>query len=143
MRGTDTVQDIRFGRPGGFADPGQVNLNAGEATGIDTDVTLLLVEMTRVYPVGGPDVISGAGGAGTGAEFHGRLLLYGGDGGDLLIGGSGQDWLDGQKGGDTLRGRGGAGFLLAEDGVQGNDVANGGAGDDACQADPGDTKISC
>jgi Ca2+-binding RTX toxin-like protein len=88
---------------------GGINLNAGETTGKDAD---LGIENDPYIQVGGSffvsNIISGAGGAGTGAPFPDELDIRGAGGADILTGGASNDYLDGAEGRDVLRG--GAGF---------------------------------
>jgi Ca2+-binding RTX toxin-like protein len=88
---------------------GGINLDAGETTGKDAD---LGIENDPYIQVGGSffesNIISGAGGAGTGAPFPDQLDIRGAAGADILTGGAGNDYLDGDERRDVLRG--GAGF---------------------------------
>ena len=111
-----------------------LNLNASERTGIDADVTIASDIYIQLYGnFGEPNVISGAGGAGTGGPFPTTLdirghespeTLIGGSGNDgifaaggkdLVAGGAGGDLIEGQEGRDTVtyRGTGGATVDLA------------------------------
>jgi len=76
-----------------------LNLNAVEAVG-DPDV--LIVGLPTVVVEGGPgnDVLSVAGGSGTGAASTARL--DGGPDGDLLVGAAGGNSIDGGDGPDTI-----------------------------------------
>ena len=82
--GSPTADDhIVIGKSSGFAVMGRMNLNADETTGIDADLTMIIgIEERIVSGRGGKDVISGAGGAGTGAEADFLLKVAGGDNGD-------------------------------------------------------------
>jgi hypothetical protein len=127
----------------GFIVQQRVNLNAGESTGVDSDLGLRL-DRVVVLGNGGGDVISAAGGAATGIASGLPLYAFGGAGWDTLVGGNRGDRLFGNDGSDTLRGAKGDDYLHTFDGVGGNDVANGGDGiGDECLTDPGDTEISC
>ena len=75
-----------------------------------------------VFALGGDDVVSGRGGAGTGAEAGMFVGVFGGGGddrlaggarGDALIGGGGADVLVGRGGQDVLSGKGGPTFWPA------------------------------
>ena len=145
ISGSDQAENIRFGRPASGFVVGNVNLNAGEATGVDADLILQAgTENVGVSAEGGADTVSGLGGAGTGQEFTLRMSLHGNNGGDKLTGGAAGDALWGDDGGDTLKGRGANDYLDTEDGISGNDTADGGGGrNDICITDAGDTQISC
>ncbi len=81
-----------------------VNLNAGEAAD-DVDVTVAGAERLNVEGNADNDLLSGAGGEGTGGAFvDGRLALRGGAGDDSLTGGPGNDILNGGLGADHLDG---------------------------------------
>jgi Ca2+-binding RTX toxin-like protein len=121
---------------GGFVDPGsgptrlKVNLNAGEATGVDADVTVTgSLDAPSFDGKRGEDVLSAAGGKGTGSSYPGPTAIYGRRGGDLVIGGRGPDLLYGHGGEDRLEGRRGPDML---EGGPANDELFGGAGTDSC-----------
>ena len=82
------------------AGAGGINLNAGETTG-DVDVTLVGSPTISIKGGAGDDMLSVAGGAGTGAAVGG-VMLTGEDGNDTLIEGSGDDDLGGGDGTDTV-----------------------------------------
>ena len=127
----------------GFA-MGGVNLNAGESTGVDADVSLSVgIEQFQVWGYLGHDVISGAGGAGTGDGFQASLVMDGNAGNDTLTGGSAGDILWGDAGKDVLWGGPGPDQIGSNDGVAGNDTIQGGKGGDSCTYDPGDSVASC
>ena len=102
--GSANADSIRLGTAG-------INLDASSTTGVD--VTLANVERFAVAAGGGDDVVSAAGGDGTGTASPlssrpdsinggpGKDTLTGGAGGDDLIGGPGDDTLDGGGGQDT------------------------------------------
>ena len=112
-----------------------VNLNAGEDSGVDVDLSGYHSGTIRLGGGSGDDVLSGVGGAGTGlpaSELEGdggpgADTLAGSDYGNVMAGGDGPDTLRGGLGGDELRG--GAGEDLLEGG-QGEDELDGGAGAD-------------
>jgi Ca2+-binding RTX toxin-like protein len=81
----------------------------------------------EVFGGGGVNLLSAAGGSGTGSVFGGKAILRAGDSGDVLFGGNGNDELYGGLGNDTLEGRNGNDLLL---GGAGNDALKGGDGDD-------------
>jgi Ca2+-binding RTX toxin-like protein len=77
-----------------------VNLNASETTG-DADVAIVGSVSLIASGAGGDDVLSSAGGVGTGAPIA-NVTLNGGDGADELLGALGGCTLDGGAGADTL-----------------------------------------
>lgn len=94
--GSAGADNVRFGSDG-------INPDVGAAT--RADVTFAHVEAFAVSAGGGEDIVSGAGGAGTGAVFPWPIDgIDGGPGGDLLIGGAGNDRLVGGPGEDALNG---------------------------------------
>lgn len=136
--GTTAVDKIDLGQN----DAGtvrRVNLNAAEATGIDSDMSVKGIERATVYGDASDDVIRARGKAGTGpAAFALPLLVYGGHGNDTIKGGNAADGLFGEQGTDTVYGFGGADTLHLDDGAPG-DVGYGGTGADAALTDAGDT----
>jgi hypothetical protein len=70
------------------------------------DITAFGVEKWSVFGKGGGDVLSGAGGRGTGSAFQFPLVLNGDAGKDTLTGGKKKDVLDGGPGSDTCNGSG-------------------------------------
>jgi Ca2+-binding RTX toxin-like protein len=60
-----------------------------------------------------------------------------------IFGTTGNDRLTGNSASNRLFGLAGSDTLITTDGILGNDLANGGDGGDRCQADIGDTRISC
>jgi Ca2+-binding RTX toxin-like protein len=133
IRGSAGGERIRFGLP--VPANRRVNLNASESDGIDhelQDIFPATVEHWILVALGGNDVISGVGGAGTGGTFDAPLELWGGDGRDKLTGGSAGDELLGGPQNDVLAGG------------PGPDVLNGGPGRDTCTGGAGaDTIIGC
>jgi Ca2+-binding RTX toxin-like protein len=101
---------------------GGINLNAGETSGKDAD---LEIDSDPYIQLGGTfgatNIISGAGGAGTGAPFPDELDIRGYNEVDIFTGGSGNDYLDGGEGRDVLRGSAGFDELLGD---AGRDTAN-------------------
>ena len=97
--GSAGADSIRFGTGG-------INLDAGSHGGVD--VTVVSVQRFAVSAGGGDDVVSAAGGDGTGAELPGTIPISmdGGPGNDTLVGGAAGDLIGG-PGDDTLDGRGG------------------------------------
>ena len=147
ITGSADVDNIRLGYKqtnlGYFP---RVNLNAGEATGIDADVFGTNDLGIKVNANAGADIVSAGGGAGTGDVYPLGFKAHGGAGGDTITGGNAPtgDYLLGDDGPDTLNGGLGNDDLEAGDGVSGNDTMNGGPGtNDYCDGDPGDTKTGC
>ncbi len=137
--GNDNVNKFVFGQDNSQAGtPRKINLNAGESTGIDGDVTITNVENITVYGQGGNDVIRARGKTGTGPDpFSLSLLVYGGEGDDVIKGGEAQDRLYGEGGKDEVWGFGTGDFIHLDDGAPG-DKGYGGAGIDLVYVDPGD-----
>ena len=83
-----------------------INVNASERTGRDADV--FMTSSTLYIQLAGtqfdPNVISGAGGAGTGPAFPDPLDLRGWEAGDRLTGGVANDYIDGLSGRDVIAG---------------------------------------
>ena len=123
-----------------------LNLNASERSGVDADLT---VAGEPYFQVSGNsdvlNVISGAGGAGTGGPFPAALdirglprsaetliggaandFIFAGDGNDLVAGGGGGDVIKGEGGRDTVTYKGTGGATL--------DLATGVASDDGTGA---------
>jgi len=140
--GNDNVNKFVFGQDNSQAGPPRrINLNAGESTGIDADVTVKNIENFTVYAQGGNDVIRARGKSGTGPDpFSLSLLVYGGGGDDVIKGGEAQDRLYGDAGKDEVWGFGTGDFIHLDDGAPG-DKGFGGAGIDLGYLDPGDTWV--
>ena len=138
--GNDNVNKFVFGQDNSLAGtPRRVNLNAGESTGIDGDVTLTNVENITVYGQGGNDVLRAQGKTGTGPDpFKLPMLVYGGSGDDIIKGGNAQDRIYGDSGKDEIWGFGYGDFIHLNDGPPG-DKGHGGAGIDLAYVDAGDT----
>lgn len=122
-----------------------VNLNAGEATGVDVDIRADALVRVAVHGGLGNDVISGAGGKATGRVLAVAMTVEGAEGDDTLVGGSiGDNLYDIAVAADhdVIYGRGGNDAIALMDG-DGNDEAFGGAGDDACSLDVGDARSTC
>jgi Ca2+-binding RTX toxin-like protein len=139
---------------------GQVNLNAGEITGVDRDVVIKTPDLHAVgiYLYGAPDAVNAGGGLGTGESFTdpidfrgsggkdtfiggaGSEYVLGGGGADKLLGGSGNDELFGNDGDDLLEGQSDNDLLF---GHSGNDTLRGGSGEDVlCEGGAGNDDIS-
>jgi RTX calcium-binding nonapeptide repeat (4 copies) len=138
--GTDAVNKIDLGQNNSqFGIVRRINLNAGETTGIDSDVAVINVEKVTVITYGGNDVVRARGKAGTGPDaFSLPLWVYGGPGDDIIKGGEAADHLYGDQGKDKVWGFGNGDSVVLNDG-EGGDVGYGGAGIDDCIYDPGDT----
>ena len=104
-----------------------INLNADEP---DDDVNVTIGPGTPTVTLGGGganDVLTSAGGAGTGLSYAAVTLLDGGDGTDTIVGGDSRDVEFGGPETDELDGGGGTDSLF---GGNGFDILTGGAGDD-------------
>ncbi|MDQ5808842.1 MAG: hypothetical protein M3320_09215, partial [Actinomycetota bacterium] len=103
VEGSPNADHVTVGLQGEFPDEtSAINLNANEVDGIDPDVTLPTAAAVRVDGHGGNDVLSTAGGAGTGApDLVTALLGQAGDD-DLTLGrnvpGPGNDTVRGVAG---------------------------------------------
>lgn len=140
---TDAPLDVRAGSSGGVH---LLNLNAGEQSGVDADVTIRGVE--RIHLSGGPagDRMLATGGLGTGSVLALSVLVADHAGGDdLLVGGRGDDDITDSANGDTdtLRGGPGEDYLYAADGDLTADSLSGGPGADVCATDAVDVVASC
>ena len=152
LQGSDNVlrffgrggsDDLRAGEPGSAI---FVNLNAGEGTGIDSDVSVSPVPDSFLFDTrGGSDLVMATGSAGTGGPMTGTVNIDGGGGDDTLVGGEFADVLfdgDGKGDRDVLRGGMGLDVLDAKDGDR-LDVLKGGPDSDNCVADGRDRKRTC
>ena len=137
--GNDNVNKFVFGQDNAQAGtPRKINLNAGESTGIDGDVTLTNVENITVYGEGGNDVIRAQGKTGAGPNpLTLPMLVYGGPGADIIKGGDAGDRIYGEAGKDEVWGFGYGDFIHLDDGAPG-DKGYGGGGIDLAYIDPGD-----
>lgn len=123
---------IRFGLAG-------INLNAGEGSTVDADITFRGVERFFAHGQLSADKISGEGGVGTGDPFAVPLFFFGGAGADILTGGEGFDFLDGGPTGAGDELYGGEGFDHLDGGPTGaGDELYGGEGDDSLFGGEGD-----
>lgn len=87
---------------------------------------------------GGKDVLSAAGGAGTGGPFQFPVTIYGLDGDDSLLGSANDDALLGSSGRDSMRGGGGGDIIFGD---AGKDDLKGGPGGDELDGLAGDDKL--
>jgi Ca2+-binding RTX toxin-like protein len=110
LQGSDGVDVIRLGGTG-------VNVNNDN----DADVGLSNVELVTVNGGKGNDVLSGAGGEGTGVPFPGPLTVNGDSDRDILTGGDAADVENGGAGND---------LFFETPNAEGADVFNGGPGKD-------------
>ena len=107
---------------------GAAGLDLDALTHPGPDVTLGGVESVLLNGLAGKDVLSGQGGAGSGAPTKIPLNLIGAGGNDHLTGGAGPDILSGNDNTDVLDGKGGNDLLF---GNKGSDTIRGGQGFDA------------
>ena len=142
--GRSQADDIQLGVRDGLLNTTvpNANLNANETTGIDSDL-IIGHDAVEVYGMLGGDVVSGAGGAGTGKVFPNRLYIDGGEGNDTLTGGRAYDRIVGGPGADELFGGVAGDLLVTLDNESGNDRAYGGKGSDKCMINNGDAIYSC
>src|SRR5262245_20867712 len=91
ITGSPGIDNVRLGTQG-------VNLNGVT----DRDVTLDGVEVVMIYGAANADVLSAAGGMGTGAKWSDPVEIHGQDGPDTVTGGSGRDVLYGEIGNDIM-----------------------------------------
>ncbi len=138
--GNDAINKFVLGQDNAqLATSRKINLNAGESTGIDGDVTMTNVEKVTVWGQGGNDSIRARGKAGTGPNaFSLPVVAYGDGGNDVIKGGEAQDRLYGDAGTDKVWGFGSGDFIHLDEGAAG-DEGFGGAGIDLAYIDPGDT----
>ena len=123
IEGADVADNVRAGSAG-------INLDAGDS---DADVfPTASVEQVELKGADGPDMISAAGGAGTGAAYPTPITVEGGLGNDTLTGGDANDVLAGDEGTNTLDGGPGvdrASYELALVGVVANLATHTGTAD--------------
>lgn len=140
VTGNDNVNKLVFGQDNSQAGtPRKINLNGGESTGVDGDVTMTNVENLIVYGQGGNDVIRAQGKTGAGPDpLTLPMLVHGGPGADMIKGGNAGDRIYGDAGKDEIWGFGGGDFIHLDDGAPG-DIGHGGATNDLAYLDAGDT----
>ncbi|MFL5843855.1 MAG: calcium-binding protein [Solirubrobacteraceae bacterium] len=102
VAGTADADQVRLGAP--TAGKVGINLNTSELTDDGDDIASTGLERVTISSAEGADVVSAAGGAGTGAVLPGGVYLVGGPGDDVLTGGDGPDYLFGGAGDDALTG---------------------------------------
>jgi Ca2+-binding RTX toxin-like protein len=134
LEGRDGADNFRLGT-GGINDNGDA----------DVDISLAGVDEFSAHGNGGVDVISAAGGLGTGLTYPGAVSLVGEDGKDTLTGGDGRDSLYGDNEDDVVSGGDGNDYISAGAGADtlsggddndtlypgiGPDVVDGGNGND-------------
>ena len=100
ITGADEGNDIRIGAYGGTTTTGAMNLNG------DADVDLTWTELNATHAItvnggDGDDVISAAGGLGTGLVLDRIIAINGGDGDNTVTGGSDIDNIDVTGDGDS------------------------------------------
>jgi hypothetical protein len=140
--GTGKADKIDLGQNNAVLVPvRRINLNSGESTGVDADVTASGMDIFVVQGKGGNDVIRGRGLRGTGPDpITIAMRVQAGNGDDIVKGGDSGDELHGDYGKDQVWGFGAVDSLRLADGEAG-DVGYGGAAVDTCLCDPGDTFI--
>jgi Ca2+-binding RTX toxin-like protein len=139
VEGTDGDEWIHFGRINTqFGTFREINLNAGESSGLDADVFLGGVEKASVLAYGGWDNIHGDGGYGTGQDYDLPLVIFGGDGDDTMHGGTANDTFYAGNGWDQVYGSLGSDYMNMQDNLESGDHANGGPGNDTCVVDEGE-----
>jgi len=139
ITGTNSVDKIDFGQKiVQFSPVRKINLNAGETSHVDADVTFSGADYLAVSSYGGNDVIRARGLRGTGGDpITLPLQVYGGTGADIIQGGDSPDTLTGDSGPDQVWGYGSADKLYLNDGEVG-DLGYGGGATDTCYCDVGD-----
>jgi Ca2+-binding RTX toxin-like protein len=126
------------------ADPTLPVVDPVDRTVPDADLRLRDVELLEVRAGEGPDVVSGAGGEGTGSPYPMGIAVDAGLGDDTVVGGTGDDTLLGGDGADSLEGAPGDDEVLglegtdSVDGGDGSDLLDGGQGDDSMVGGLGD-----
>lgn len=124
VRGSSGNDAFIFGAGGasGYA----LNINGGSLTGQDSfaDVSFKQVEKVIITGADGNDIISGAGGFGTGTVYPTALRLFGGAGDDTITGGTGADTIRGGIGNDTMDGALGNDTILMNGAGDGTDIVN-------------------
>jgi len=130
--------DVRMGAIGAQR---LINLNAGEATGLDWDISMKGVDFINLTgaPGNNDDRVKATGGAATGnAILPISTYMYGFGGDDLFVGGSKFDQLVGAQGADRLFGKGARDELM---GGSGPDLERGGGGPDDLMGDGGHDRL--
>jgi Ca2+-binding RTX toxin-like protein len=124
VRGSAGVDSFTVGA--GTATSRALSINAGTGTGLDAvvDVTFRSVENLSVTGGGNSDVLSAAGGAGTGAAFSSTVQLFGGAGDDQITGGAADDTVTGGDGDDTMDGGAGNDTFIMGASSDGADTVN-------------------
>ena len=129
ITGSSGADNIRVGAGAAATTTGSMNLN-GDA---DVDLTWTALDATEVITVNGgdgDDIISAAGGLGTGLVFDRILTIAGGDGDNTLTGGTAIDTITvGGTGDSTVDGGSGADVINVTG--TGDNTVNGGVGADA------------
>jgi len=144
IMGGSAGDHVVFGKSSGTFVQGRANLNAGETTGVDADLTFILgAEDIFFFGLDGTDTFSANGGSATGGAAEFPVIVSGGKNGDTLTGGNKADHINGDTGPDLIKGGAGGDTLNSIDGVNGNDEIQGGLGADSCTIDPGDITSSC
>jgi hypothetical protein len=110
-----------------------INLNADEATDIDSDISLSSIELVSITTGAGADSVSANGGPGVGAgPFTLPLILSTGAGNDIVRGGGAADSINAGAGADQVFAR-----------LGGTDTIACGDGTDSLDADRTDARTGC
>ena len=141
----DTATDVRAGTK--RDNISRLNLNAGEATGVDADVTMRSVESVIFHGGMMNDRFIGSGGIGTGKMLAVRTVLIDELGGnDMLVGGRANDSITDNTAvvdSDTLRGGPGADYISVYDPDTTGDLVDAGPGADTCAFNAPDVVLNC
>lgn len=122
--------DVNGGAWADHINLGSNGINLDVATNSTVDVGLSGTMTVRLSGNAGNDILSGAGGGGTGGITARPMIVEGGTGTDVLVGGNALDAINANDGADAMYGLAGNDILYGvPDGV--NDTIAGGAGRDA------------
>jgi Ca2+-binding RTX toxin-like protein len=111
-----------------------INLNRDS----DDDVTIDDLQTYVLLGNLGKDILTGAGGFGTGGPFPQGLTMYGGGGRDAMTGSNEEDTMGGSAGKDEMNGAGAKDIVFGD---AGDDNLKGGAGGDEIDGIGGDDKL--
>jgi Ca2+-binding RTX toxin-like protein len=130
ITGSDGADNIRIGAGSAVATEGAMNLNGDASAELTWEGLTAPAEAITVNGGDGDDVISAAGGLGTGLVVARALTITGGEGDNTLTGGSGIDNIDVTDTGDSAV-DGGYGADDIDVTGTGDNTVNGGVGIDA------------